>query len=37
MLNKAVQIFNEFLLNDQKTAYSLTEADAISLVSYNYL
>ena len=37
MLDKAVQVFNEFSPNDQKTAYSLTETDAMSLVSYDYL
>ena len=37
LLDKAVQAFNEFSPNDQRTAYSLTEADAMSLVSYDYL
>lgn len=37
LLDKAVQVFNEFSLNDQRTAYSLTETDAMSLVSYDYL
>lgn len=37
LLDKAVQVFNEFSPNDQRTAYSLTETDAMSLVSYDYL
>jgi hypothetical protein len=37
MLDKAVQAFNEFSPNDQRTAYSLTEADVVGLVFYDYL
>ena len=37
LLDKAVQVFNEFSSNDQRTAYSLTETDVMSLVSYDYL
>lgn len=37
LLDKAVQVFNEFSPSDPRTAYSLTEIDALSLVSYDYL
>ena len=37
LLDKAVQVFNEFSPSDPRTAYSLTETDALSLVSYDYL
>ena len=37
LLDQAVQVFNEFSPNEQRTAQSLTETDAMSLVSYDYL
>lgn len=37
LLDQAVQVFNEFSPNDQRTACSLTETDAMSLVSYDYM
>ncbi|KAF2850422.1 hypothetical protein T440DRAFT_468411 [Plenodomus tracheiphilus IPT5] len=37
MLNEAVEIFNEFASPEKRTAESLTEDDANSLVSFDYL
>ncbi|KAL9033192.1 MAG: hypothetical protein Q9180_006078, partial [Flavoplaca navasiana] len=37
MLDEAVRIFNEFSPHDRRTAQSLSEADASSLVAYDYL
>ena len=37
MLGEAVQVFNEYSSPDQRTALSLTEEDALSVVSFDYL
>ena len=37
MIEEAVQVFNEFSKYEKRTIHTLTEQDAQSLVSYDYL